>query len=164
MTLIRPAVPADCAGIAAVWNPIIRDSAITFTNAEKTVEGLTQTLAEKAAAGCAFLVGVEGEAVLGLATYGQFRGGPGYARTMEHTILLGPAARGRGLGRALMTAIEDHARAGGAHSMFGGVSAENPDGVAFHAAIGYREVARLSQVGWKFGRWMDLVLMQKMLS
>jgi phosphinothricin acetyltransferase len=62
-----------------------------------------------------------------------------------------------------MAAIEDHARAGGAHSMFAGVSSGNPSGVAFHAALGYREIAMLPEVGFKFGRWFDLHLMQKML-
>jgi phosphinothricin acetyltransferase len=83
---------------------------------------------------------------------------------MEHTIQLAPEASGRGHGRALMTAVEDHARAGGAHSMFAGVSGENPEGRAFHARLGYVETAILPQVGWKFGRWMDLVLMQKILT
>jgi phosphinothricin acetyltransferase len=101
---------------------------------------------------------------VGFASYAQFRGGVGYRHTMEHTIILGPAARGRGLGRALMTAIEDHARAGGTHSLFAGVSAGNPEGRAFHAAMGFAETAVLPQVGYKFGRWLDLVLMQKFLS
>ena len=161
---IRPATQADCAAVAAIWNPIIRDTLVTFTTALKTPEGLTATLGEKAAAGHAFLVVEEGGAVLGFATYGQFRSGPGYARTMEHTIILGAPARGRGVGRALMTAIEDHARAGGAHALFGGVSAANPAGRAFHAALGYREAAVLREVGFKAGQWLDLVLMQKMLS
>jgi phosphinothricin acetyltransferase len=160
--MIRPATAADCAAIAAIWNPIIRDTAITFTDLEKTGEGLAQMLAEKAAAGFPFLVADDG-GVLGFATYGSFRTGPGYARTAEHTILLGPQARRRGVGRALMAAIEDHARGRGIHSLWAGVSAENPVGRAFHAAIGYAEVAVLPQVGWKFGRWLDLVLMQKIL-
>lgn len=161
--MIRPATPADCAAIAGIWNPIIRDTLVTFTTAEKTVGSLTATLAEKAAAGQTFLLAVEGASVLGFATYGQFRAGPGYARTVEHTILLGPAARGRGIGRALMAAVERHAAAAGAHSMIGGVSGANPAGRAFHAALGYREVAILSEVGFKFGQWLDLVLMQKFL-
>jgi phosphinothricin acetyltransferase len=82
---------------------------------------------------------------------------------MEHTIILAPAAIGRGLGRSLMAAIEAHARGQGVHSMFAGVSGENAAGIAFHAAIGYVPVAVLHQVGFKFGRWMDLHLMQKLL-
>lgn len=161
--MIRPATEADIPGIMAVWNPLIRDTAITFTDEEKTVAGLAATLAEKRAAGHAFLVAAAAGDVLGLATFGQFRAGRGYRHSFEHTILLGPGSRGQGLGRALMAALEDAARAAGGRSLFGGVSAENPAGIAFHAAIGYHEAARLPEVGFKFGRWLDLVLMQKFL-
>lgn len=158
--MIRPARPEDAPAIAAIWNPVIRDTAITFESVEKTPADITTLIAARPA----FLVAEEAEGIAGFATYGQFRGGTGYDRTMEHTVILGPGARGRGLGRALMAAIEDHARAGGAHTIFAGVSADNAPGVAFHAALGYRTVARLPEVGWKFGRWMDLVLMQKTLA
>ena len=161
--ILRPAVSDDAAAVAAIWNPVIRDTAATFTTQEKTVEGLAADFATRAAEGKLFLLAEEAGTVLGFATYFQFRNGPGYARTMEHSIILSPAARGRGVGRALMAGLEDHARAAGVHSLWAGVSAENPSGVAFHAAIGFSEIARLPEVGYKFGRWMDLVLMQKIL-
>ena len=101
--------------------------------------------------------------VVGVGHYGQFRSDPGYARTMEHTVMLARDARGRGLGRDLMAAIESHARHGGARQMFAGVSGENPAGREFHLALGYRLVATLPEVGWKFGRWMDLWLLAKRL-
>jgi len=161
--MIRAATDADIPGIMAIWNPIIRDTLVTFTDLEKTPEALAALLAERHAAGHAFLVAEEGGAVLGFATFGQFRAGPGYRHSFEHTILLAPAARGQGLGRALMAALEEAARAAGGHVLFAGVSAANPEGVAFHTALGYREAARLSEVGRKSGRWLDLVLMEKRL-
>jgi len=162
--MIRPARPTDCAAIAAIWNPVIRDTMVTFNAVEKTEEELRATLTAKAQDGYPFFVAEEGGRVLGFATYGQFRGGVGYAHTMEHTIILGPEAWGRGIGRALMTAIEDHGRARGAHSMIAGVSGANAPGIAFHAAVGYAEVAVLPEVGFKAGQWLDLVLMQKLLT
>jgi len=161
---VRPATPADIPAILEIWNPLIRDSAVTFNATEKSAADLAQMIADKAAAGHGFFVAEADGMVLGFASYGQFRGGIGYAKTMEHTIILAEGARGRGLGRALMSAVEDHARAHGAHSIFAGVSAENPAGRAFHQAMGYRETVTLPQVGYKFGRWMDLHLMQKMLT
>lgn len=162
--MIRPARSADAPAIAAIWNPVIRDTAITFNAQEKSDADIAAMIADRGAAGHGFLLAEIGDEVVGFATYSQFRGGVGYARTMEHTVLLSPAAHGKGLGRALMVGIEDHARAGGAHSLYAGVSAENPAGRAFHAAIGFAEIAILPAVGYKFGRWMDLVLMQKFLT
>jgi len=162
MTL-RPATAADAAAIAKIWNGYIRESFVTFNATEKPVEDVAELIRSRQAAGQVFALAEERGAVLGFATYAQFRAGIGYARTMEHTILLAPAARGKGVGRALMATLEDGARRAGVHSMIAGVSGANPDGVAFHAAVGYVEVARLPEVGFKAGRWLDLVLMQKRL-
>lgn len=160
---IRNATPAEADRIAAIWNGYIRDTLVTFNATTKTAEEVAGIIAARAAADQGFLVADGGDGVLGFATYGQFRSGIGYARTMEHTILLSPAARGRGLGHALMAALETHAAARGVHSMIAGVSGANPDGVAFHAARGYAQLARLPEVGFKAGQWLDLVLMQKRL-
>ena len=160
---VRPAVAEDAARIVAIWTPVIRDTAVTFNDVLPTVESVALMIAAKAEAGHAFLVAEDAGVISGFAYYGQFRASSGYRRTGEHTIILDPAARGRGLGRALMAAIEDHARAAGFVSLWAGVSAENPAGVTFHAALGFAEIARLPDVGWKFERLMDLVLMQKRL-
>jgi L-amino acid N-acyltransferase YncA len=161
--LIRPFRETDAEAVLAIWNPIIRSTTITFTSEEKTAQGLGQMIAARRSAGQEFFVAEQGGRVLGFATYAQFRAGNGYARAMEHTIILGPEAKGQGLGRGLMTHLEDHARAAGNHTLFAGVSGENAGGVAFHAAIGFTEIARIREVGRKFDRWLDLVLMQKIL-
>lgn len=160
---VRPAGPPDIPAILALWNPVIRDTAITFSSEEKTPESLSSLITARRTAGQEFLICEADGVLLGFATYGQFRGGNGYARAMEHTILLAEAARGRGIGRRLMAAIEDHARAGGAHTLFAGVSGDNPAGVAFHQSIGFQTIARIPEVGHKFGRWLDLILMMKFL-
>jgi phosphinothricin acetyltransferase len=160
--LIRRATPDDAAAIAAIWNPYIRDTAVTFNPAEKSGPEVAQMIADRDRLGHATFVAVAGD-IIGFATYAQFRGGAGYATCMEHSILLAPATRGQGAGRGLITAICDHARSAGAHQMIAGVSAENPDGVAFHARMGFAEIARVPQAGRKFDRFIDLVLMQKFL-
>ncbi|WP_103258133.1 GNAT family N-acetyltransferase [Tabrizicola aquatica] len=160
--MIRRATPADAAAIAALWNPWIRDTPITFNAAEKSADEVGRMITDRDAQGHATFL-AEGPDLLGFATYAQFRGGVGYATCMEHSVILAPQARGRGAGRALMAAVEDHARAAGAHQMIAGVSAENPDGIAFHARLAYAEIARIKDAGCKFGRFIDLVLMQKFL-
>lgn len=157
--MVRPAVPRDAAAIAAIWNPLIRDTATTFTTEEKTESGLVRDIGAQP-----FFVIGEAGGVLGFATCVQFRRGPGYAYTMEHSLALAPGARGQGLGRALLARLEAHAQGQGVHAMIAGVSGENPAGVAFHERQGYRKIAVLPEVGYKFGRWMDLVLLQKLLN
>ena len=82
---------------------------------------------------------------------------------MEHTIIVAQDATGKGLGRMLMAALVSGARAAGAHSLIGAISAENATAVAFHARCGFIEVGRIPEAGRKFGRWLDLVLMQMKL-
>jgi len=157
--MIRAASLDDIPALLGFWNPVIRDTTITFSSEEKTPEGLAVLLAERPV----FLVADDGQGAVGLASYAQFRGGNGYRHAAEHTIILAPDTRGQGLGRALMDALESHARAGGVHVMVAGISAENAPACAFHAALGYVETGRMPQVGRKFDRWLDLVLMQKTL-
>lgn len=159
--IIRPVGAADIPAILALWNPVIRDTTLTFSSEEKTAESLAGMIAERRAAGREFFLAEEAGGLAGFATYAQFRAGNGYAHAMEHTIILAPEARGRGAGRALMARIEDHVREGGAHTLFAGISGENPDGIAFHERLGFVHVARLPEAGRKFGRWLDLVLMVK---
>lgn len=162
---IRLATKSDCMSIASIWNQVIRDTAITFNPNEKSVDDVAALIAEKEAGGYAVFVADEDNGIVqGFATYGQFRGGAGYRFTAEHTVVLAPEARGKGHGRGLMQAVEDHARERGIHTIFAGVSSDNPRGVAFHTALGYHTVAVLPEVGFKFGRWLDLTLMQKKLS
>lgn len=160
--MIRRATPADATAIAAIWNPYIRDSLVTFNADEKSTDEVARMIEDRDRLGHATFMAMAGGPV-GFASYAQFRGGIGYATCMEHTVLLAPEARGHGLGRALVAAVCDHARAAGAHQMIAGVSAANPEGVAFHARMGFAEVARLREAGRKFDRFIDLVLMQKFL-
>ncbi|MFY0635910.1 MAG: N-acetyltransferase [Vannielia sp.] len=159
MAEVRRAGPGDAAAISEIVNHVIRATVVTFNSVEKT----PGEIAAQMAAGQPFWVAEAGGAVLGYASYGPFRGGVGYRHTVEHSIALVEAAQGQGAGRALMAALCDHAKAAGVHSVFAGVSGENGAGLAFHAALGFAEVARLREVGRKFDRWHDLVLMQKFL-
>ncbi len=158
--MIRPARPDDAPAIAAIWNGVIRDTLATFT----TVEKEPASIADQIRAGTPWWVVEVNHTVQGHATYGQFRNGPGYAQSMEHSVHMYDSIKGQGCGRALMTALEDHARAQGVHVMVAGVSSQNAEGQAFHARLGYVECGRVAQAGRKWGQWLDLILMQKILT
>jgi L-amino acid N-acyltransferase YncA len=160
--MIRQGSPDDAQALAALWNPWIKTTTTTFNPTEKTAADLAAMIKDRLAFFVADLADAGG--LQGFATYSQFRGGAGYATCMEHTVVLAPAAQGKGIGRALMQAVEAHAKAHGAHQMIAAVSAENTAGRAFHARLGYREIATIPQAGYKFERFLDLVLMQKFLA
>ncbi|NYS26590.1 N-acetyltransferase family protein [Rhodobacteraceae bacterium 2376] len=161
--MIRAARPDDAGAIIGLWNPVIRDTVITFNPVEKTEKDVDALIAEATARDWGFLVAEEGGHVQGFARYFQFRGGPGYARSMEHTVYLDPLAHGRGLGHALMEALESHARARGMRMLIGGITGSNAASLRFHAARGYAEVGRIPDAGFKFGTYHPLVLVQKRL-
>ncbi len=104
--------------------------------------------------------------VVGWATYGDFRDSarwPGYRHTVEHSIHVREACWGRGVGRALVEALTTRARRDGKHVMVAAIDADNLRSIRFHEHVGFVEVARMPEIGEKFGRRLDLVLMQRIL-
>ncbi|WP_295049395.1 GNAT family N-acetyltransferase [uncultured Paracoccus sp.] len=162
--MIRDARPGDVPAIAAIWNPIVRDTTITFWPTERSDHEIAALIRDRQAGGHPFLVAQDARGVLGFATYSQFRHGGGYARSMEHTIYLAPDARGAGTGGLLLAGLEDHARAAGHRLLIGGITASNDGSLRFHRRAGYAEWGRIPCAGWKFGSFHDLVLMGKDLT
>ena len=156
--MIRAARPTDAEAIAGLWNEMIAETTDTFTTVPKTVAGISALIAERPV-----IVAEQEGRFAGFATFGPFRSGPGYAQTVEHTILVTPQARGAGVAQILMTNLEDEARRAGHHVMVAGISASNRRAIRFHAGLGFAEVARMPEVGEKWGQKLDLVLMQKIL-
>lgn len=158
--IVRPAQIQDADAICGISNDLIRHSLITFTTNDRTTAATEEAIA---ASNGAFLVAEHAGKVVGFASYAPFRAGPGYAHTKEHSIQLAPQARGRGVGRALMEALETVARKADVHVLVAGISGANPDAIAFHDRLGFETVGRMPQVGRKEGQWLDLILMQKIL-
>ncbi|WP_342078502.1 N-acetyltransferase family protein [Yoonia sp. SS1-5] len=157
--MIRPATDQDVPAIAALWNHMIRETSHTFTTVERSVPEVANLISAQQTC----LVLEQAGHVGGFARFGPFRPGPGYRFTAEHSIILSETAQGDGQGRELMRGLCDLARQQGLQTLIGAISGENLGAIAFHRAIGFEKVAVLSQVGFKFGRRIDLVLMQKML-
>ena len=102
--------------------------------------------------------------VLGFASFGDWRGAwPGYRYTVEHTAHVRHDVRSQGVGRALVEALFPRALALGKHVMVGGIDAANDASIRFHQRLGFERVAYFREVGHKFGRWLDLVFMQRFL-
>lgn len=155
--MIRPAAETDAAEIAEIWNLAIRETTITFNAVEKSDAEVAEIIQQDC------LVWEDDGKILGFARYFPFRSGAGYRFTVEHTVMLHREGQGKGGGKRLMQALFALAKSVGKHSMIAGCSAENAAAIAFHAKLGFQEVATLPEVGFKFGRWIDLVLMQKTL-
>ncbi len=154
--MIRPATDDDADWICAIWNRIISETTVTFTTLEKSPQDVRALMAETP-----FLAAPD-EA--GFGTLNRFRGGPGYNRARELTIYLAEGARGRGLGRRLIAALEAQARTMGVDTLIAGVSGTNPGAVTFHERMGFQIVARMPAIGEKWGQRIDLLLLQKNLS
>ncbi|WP_299373223.1 GNAT family N-acetyltransferase [uncultured Tateyamaria sp.] len=154
--MIRAAIEADADWITALWNDVISGTTITFTSTLKTPADIARMIATRPV--------LVLEDAGGFATFGPFRSGPGYAATVEHSIFLSPKARGLGQGSALMRRLMATARDAGHHVMVAAISGDNAGAVAFHAGLGFEMSGHLPQVGRKDGRWLDLILMQKLLT
>lgn len=160
---VRPAGEADLPGILAIYNHAVASSTAIWNDVLVDLENRRQWWRARADAGFPVLVAVEGDAVLGYASYGPFRAFDGYRQTVEHSVYVAEDARRRGAGSALLRALETEARRAGMHVLLGGIAADNAPSLALHEKLGFVETARMPQVGQKFGRWLDLVFMQKVL-
>ncbi|WP_078814242.1 GNAT family N-acetyltransferase [Prosthecobacter debontii] len=106
----------------------------------------------------------EGGTLMGFATYGPFRPHPGYRFTLEHSIYVDARFRGRGLGRRFLERLIESAQAQGYRTLIGVIDAENRASIRLHERLGFSLCATLHQVGFKFGRWLDVVMYERVLS
>jgi L-amino acid N-acyltransferase YncA len=151
-------------GILAIYNHAVAHTTAIWNDVLVDLENRRAWWRGRVDAGWPVLVAVEGDDVLGYASYGPFRNFDGYRRTVEHSVYVAEAARRRRIATMLLDALETHARARAMHVMIGGVAADNEASLQLHAKLGFAETGRLPEVGQKFGRWLDLVFMQKALS
>jgi phosphinothricin acetyltransferase len=163
MPIIRDAIESDLPAILAITNEAIANTTAVWNNTPATLEARTAWMRERQARGFPVLVATDGGKVLGFASFGDFRPFEGYLHTVEHSIYVAPEAQGRGVGKALLAALVERARALGKHVIVGGIEAGNTASIALHTRAGFVETGRLPEVGQKFGRWLDLVFMQRML-
>lgn len=111
------------------------------------------------------VIGVEDDngQLLAFGSYGTFRAWPAFKYTVEHSIYVHKDHRGKGLGNIVMKALIAAARQNDVHAMMGGIDASNSGSIALHERLGFKHVATLPEVGYKFGRWLDLSFYQLLL-
>jgi L-amino acid N-acyltransferase YncA len=163
MAQLRDATEADLAGILALYNHAIETTTAVFAYSPHTLAMRREWFNDKRAKGYPVLVAEADGAVAGFATYGPFRAWPAYRYTIEHSVYVAETARRQGIARCLMEALLERARAQDYHVVIGGIVSENTPSLALHEGLGFEKVAHFKQVGYKFGRWLDLIFMQVVL-
>lgn len=161
---IRPAAEADADAVGAIRADAIATSTGLWIDEPPTAESSAAWARGHRERGSMLVAADDAtDEVLGYATFGPLRDYSGYRRTAEVSIYLHAAAQGRGIGRALLERLVELARDAGMHSLQGWIEAGNAASIALHARCGFTEVARIPESGYKFGRWWDLVIMQRLL-
>jgi L-amino acid N-acyltransferase len=165
MVGVRAAIESDLPAILAIYNEVIATSTAVYALEPATLDERRAWFTSRSSMGFPVLVAADpGDDVLGFASFGDWRGAwPGYRYTVEHSVHVRHDVRGRGIGRALVESLFPLALGLGKHVMIGGIDAANDASIRFHERLGFERVAHFKEVGHKFGRWLDLVFMQRFL-
>lgn len=162
--LIRPSIAADLPALTALYAHHVMHGAGTFELDAPDVTEMARRRDDVRSKGLPWLVAVERDAVLGYAYVNHFRPRLAFRFCVEDSIYVDPAAQGRGVGRLLLAELVARSEAAGARQILAVIGdRENRGSIALHAAQGFEHKGVLSAAGWKFGRWLDVVLMQRAL-
>ncbi|OWW20139.1 GNAT family N-acetyltransferase [Noviherbaspirillum denitrificans] len=164
MNLVHCSYERHAGAILEIFNDAILTSTALYDYKARTMENMVKWFEVKQAGGFP-VIGFEDAVgtLLGFASYGSFRAFPAYKYTVEHSVYVHKDHRGRGLARKLMNELIDVARQRDVHAMVGAIDATNPASIALHEQLGFKLVGTLPQVGFKFGRWLDLAFYQLLL-
>ncbi|MFE1862194.1 GNAT family N-acetyltransferase [Streptomyces anandii] len=173
---VRPAARADLTAVAGIYRHYVLHSVATFDEVPRTLGEWELRHGELAARGLPFLVAEEAGQVLGFAYAGPWRPKPAYRHTVEDTVYLDPRATGRGLGGALLGGLIEGCERAGARRMIAvvaipgdddsgtGTDASGAASLALHRRFGFADAGRLTAVGYKHGRWIDTLLLERALT
>jgi len=163
--LIRPVRPADIAAITRIYVHAVQHGTASFELDPPDANEMARRLDALNVGGFPYLVAEVENEILGYAYAGPYRARPAYRFTVEDSVYIAPDAQRQGLGRALLDRLIVESEARGYRQMIAviGDSAQHAS-IALHAALGFRMIGTFEAVGWKFGRWLDTVLMQRPLA
>lgn len=163
-TIVTCTHERHAASILDIFNEAILSSTALYDYRPRPPESMGPWFDAKAKGGFP-VIGLEDAdgTLLAFCSYGSFRAWPAYKYTVEHSVYVHKDHRGRGLGRVVMEALISAAQDRGVHCMVGGIDATNAGSIALHERLGFRHAGTLAQVGFKFGRWLDLSFYQRLL-
>jgi phosphinothricin acetyltransferase len=153
--MIRSATTDDAARICEIYNHYILHSTITFEEQVISVEEMQQRI-EEVVAGLPWLVWVDDQLVQGFAYASKWKGRCAYRYSVESTVYLAEGSTGKGIGSKLYEALLTELRNNNMHVVMGGIALPNDASVALHEKLGFEKVAHFREVGWKFGKWIDV--------
>jgi len=162
--IIRNGTDQDLPAILEIYNEVILNTTSVYSEQPHTLEMRTTWFKERTTANFPVIVAEQNGNIVGFASYGNFRVWPCYRFTVEHSVYIHTAHRGKGISKLLLTDIIAHAKNAGLHAMIAGVDGENAVSLQLHRSFGFVQVAHFKEVGFKFGRWLDLVFLELLLS
>jgi L-amino acid N-acyltransferase YncA len=164
MSTIRPSRDTDLPAITAIYGHHVLHGTGTFETDPPTEAEMTARRADVLAKGLPYLVAEDGGRVLGYAYCQWFKPRPAYRFSAEDSIYLHPDAQGKGLGKALLAELERQAEAAGIRKLIAVIGdSGNQGSVGVHRTLGFEPVGVIQSCGWKFGKWLDIVLMEKQI-
>jgi L-amino acid N-acyltransferase len=161
--MIDDATAADFQQVLAIYNEVIRNTTAVYSDQEYDEKRGKEWFDAKLSSGFAFIVARDDRGVAGFAALGAFRAWPCYRHSVEHSVHVRADRRGQGLGRALLLQLKARAQALGKHVMIAGIDTDNVASIRMHERMGFSRVGHLREVGFKFGRWLDLEFLQCIL-
>lgn len=164
MLIIRDSQTIDLPVISDIYAHHVLHGTGTFEIEPPTCEDMANRRADVLSKGLPYLVIAENEKVLGFAYCNWFKPRPAYRFSAEDSIYLSPDALGRGLGRSLLTELMQRAESAGVRKLIAVIGdSANQGSIGVHQSVGFTHVGLLKSCGWKFDRWLDVVLMDKAL-
>jgi L-amino acid N-acyltransferase YncA len=161
---VRPATPADLPEIQSIYAHHVLHGTGTFDEVPPSVEEITERFAKVTDHGWSWLVATDATGVLGYAYYTQFRDRSAYRYCVEDSVYVREDVRGQGVGKALVAKLIEQATAAGVRQMIAVIGdSENVGSIGVHSSLGFHMVGTMRAVGIKFGRWIDVVSMQRTL-
>jgi L-amino acid N-acyltransferase YncA len=160
---IRDFRPGDIAAVTAIYSHYVRESVSTFELEPPSEAEMAARFADMTAKGHPILIAERAGEIIGYAYASTFRAREAYRFTCENSIYFVPEAVGHGYGGPMLERLIEAARAAGLKQMVAAITGEREASIRLHARHGFRHVGRYEQVGYKFDRWLDVVLMQRAL-